>query len=116
MLFDPSWVLQMGEQQTKGIGLLHKTLWPLVDDFDLFTVTMNGTQLIVLPKEAKIMQNLKTLWHGGRGKLIWHRTMQLVMGDGAPKSQCAHYGIGVQVGDRRIGYRLYPDGRVAQGF
>lgn len=115
MIFEPSWNLQIGEQQTRGMGLLHKPLWPSVDDFDLFSVTLNGTQLIVLPKEGKIMQNLQTLWEGAKGKLIWFRRMQMEFGSGPVKRDCSCYGIGIENGERH-GFRLYADGRVEEGL
>lgn len=83
---------------------------------DLFSATINGTQMIVLPKEGKIMQNLRTLWEGARGTLIWFRRMQMEFGRGAPKRDCIFYGIGIETEEKRIGYRLYEDGRVEEGL
>lgn len=114
-MIEPSWSLQIGEQCLNGAGVLGVRR-PPDDLIDLFSVTMNGTQVIVLPKKGKIVQNLKTLWDGARGKLIWFRRMRIEFGNGAPKRDCVCYGIGIQVGDKRIGYRLYVDGRLEEGL
>lgn len=115
-MFEPSWTLQIGDKQHQGIGLLHKPLWPLADDFDLFSVRLNGTQLIVRPKEGKMLQNLRTLWEGGPGRLVWFRRMRMMFDGHAPEKQCKCYGLGLEVNGKRVGYRLFEDGLVANGL
>jgi len=104
----------MGEQQIEGVGILGKRR-PPDNLIDLFSVTLNGTQLIVLPKEGKIMQNLATIFQGEPGTLIWFRTMQMEIGKRITPPRCIRYGIGIQNGERH-GFHLFEDGTVEQGL
>lgn len=114
MIFEPSWTLQIGEQTIEGSGVLGNRR-PSDDLIDLFTVTINGTQVVVLPKEGRILQNLVTVFQGAPGKLIWGRIMQLIFGDGPKRQNCVCYRIGIDDGVRK-GFRLFNDGRLEEGL
>lgn len=116
MTFEPSWTLHIGNRQEKGNGLLHKPLWSLSDSFDCFSVIQNGTHVIVLPKEGRMLKNINELWQGGRGKLIWSRTMRTEFGSDGQKTECNCYNIGLEVTGKRVGYRLYHDGQLQEGL
>jgi hypothetical protein len=111
---EPSWTLQIGEQQYRGTGLLHKPLWPSSDQFDSFSVVQGGNQLVVLPKEGRILNNLTTALQVAPGKLIWFRRMQIIIG-GSVSRACALYGIGIE-NISRNGFRLFTDGRIERGL
>ena len=113
-LFEPAWTLKIGEHQISGNGILGRQR-PSDDLIDLFAVTMNGTQLIVLPKEGKVMQNLVTVLDEKPGTLIWSRTMQLIMGGRWPERRCSHYSIGIKNNERH-GFKLFEDGKVERGL
>ncbi len=116
MIFEPSWTLHIGDQRNSGTGLLHKTLWTLVDYFDLFSATLNGAQIIVLPKEGKITKNFQTLWVGERGKLIWSRRMKITFSQGSDvKTECYCYRVGLE-GSERNGFHIFSDGRIEKGL
>lgn len=105
----------MGDTAVHGQGLLHKALWPLWGSFDLFSVKINGTQIIALPKQGKIVRNLITEHEVSPGKLIWFRTIQLIISPDSINRNCACYGIGIENGERH-GLRLFSDGRVEKGL
>ncbi len=116
MDFDPLWELRIEDNQYHGRGLLHKPLWSLAGFFESFSVVVNRTQLIALPKQGKIVRNLAAPILCEPGKLIWFRRMQMIFDGRAPTTSCACYGIGIQIDDKRIGYRIFPDGRVKEGI
>jgi len=122
-MFEPNWTFELGATVQQGAGLLYPPLWSLTDA-DLFSVRLNGTQLVCRPKTGEILKNLQPVLSVSPGKLIWFRRMQIKMEAGSMgestnrqmPSHCVFYGLGIENASGRFGCRLYEDGRVEQGL
>ncbi len=116
-MFEPSWTFELGQTLKQGTGLIHPSLWKL-QDCDLFSVRLNGTQLACRPKQGGISCNLVKVMDISPGKLIWFRRIQIELStDGRPREKrCVFYGLGIENASGQFGCRLYEDGRVEQGL
>lgn len=116
-MFEPSWTFELGQTEQSGVGLLHPPLWKL-PDVDVFSVRLNGTQLVCRPSKGEITQNLLPVMTVSPGKLVWFRRVQMELSTDSrgARKRCVFYGLGIENASGKFGCRLYEDGRVEQGL
>lgn len=116
-MFEPEWTFKLGQSAQQGVGLLYPLVWKL-PYADVFSVRLNGTQLVCRPKQGQISQNLQPVMQVSPGKLIWSRRIQMELSTnsrGALK-RCLFYRLGIENASGQFGIRIYEDGRVEQGL
>jgi len=116
-MFEPNWTFELGATAQTGVGLIYPPLWKGGNP-DLFSVRLNGTQLICRPKTGEIIYNLQPSLNVSPGNLLWFRRIQMELSTNVstPRKRCVFYGLGIENESGRFGCRLYEDGRVEQGL
>lgn len=114
--FEPAWEVDRGNGVERGKGTLPMP-WENVNHF---RVLLGDSSVSVFPKAGYIaLDNTIKLAALPQAKLIWFRRMQALISthdtNATLAPECLFYGIGLESEGKRVGYRLYADGRLLQG-
>ena len=119
--FEFEWTAKIGPITESGRGVLLPHVFKERHNIDEFHVRLPGWTLGVFPKQGEIrFDQTRTVskLKEGHGALIWFRRMEKEIGthdkNSAPP-RCLWYGVGIWVGDDRIGFRLFENGRYEEG-
>lgn len=103
-----------------GSGLLSRHLVPQKDLLDSFVLHLGFAKLLVQPRVGRIKLDGTTKFSTGeQGKLVWFRRMQKSIATHDKTNdaaECLWYGVGLEHGGKRFGYRLYADGSLREGL
>ena len=108
------WEVERGRGIEYGKGLLPEPQ----DNVNFFKVCLGDSSVSVFPKAGYIaLDGTIKLAAFPNAKLIWFRRMEFGLSTHDVnhfRPDCLWYGVGLQSGDSRIGYRLFADGRIEQ--
>jgi hypothetical protein len=113
--FELEWTVKIGPLVEHGKGLLTRHLFAQLDLIDQFTVRLGAWSLIVEPKAGQIrLDSAIAMKTDGPARLVWFRRMEKQIATRDPNAEaprCLWYGVGLERGGKRIGFRLFEDGR-----
>lgn len=111
---EPLWACRLGPVAHEGKGLLAPALFPLRPGIDSFSVLLGTYAITVQPKLGRILFDSRVMLQTDPGELVWFRRMDYSLGThdvNTGAAGCLFYGIGLESGGQRPGFKLFADGR-----